>query len=85
MEHSPIKAMQAPYTGDNFYRTPPPDLPSLMLKERIVYLGLPLYSGAVIDGHSVADLIIAQLLYLQSDDPEKPIKMYINSVWYCWI
>ncbi|MGB3639088.1 MAG: ATP-dependent Clp protease proteolytic subunit [Rivularia sp. (in: cyanobacteria)] len=79
MEHSPIKAMQAPYTGDNFYRTPPPDLPSLMLKERIVYLGLPLYSGAVIDGHSVADLIIAQLLYLQSDDPEKPIKMYINS------
>lgn len=69
---SPIKAVQAPYYGDNFYRTPPPDLPSLLLKERIVYLGLPLVPV-------VTELIIAQLLYLQYEDPEKPIKIYINS------
>ena len=69
---SPIKAVQAPYYGDNFYRTPPPDLPSLLLKERIVYLGMPLVPA-------VTELIIAELLYLQSDDPDKPIKIYINS------
>lgn len=81
MEISPIKAVQAPYYGDSNFRTPPPDLQSLLLKERIVYLGLPLVSGAFpqLGGHSVADLIVAQLLYLQSDDPEKPIKIYINS------
>lgn len=67
------KAVQAPYYGgDNFYRTPPPDLPSLLLKERIVYLGMPLVP-------EVTKLIIAELLYLQSDDPDKPIKIYINS------
>lgn len=69
---SPIKAVQAPYYGDNFYRTPPPDLPSLLLKERIVYLGMPLVPA-------VTELIVAELLYLQSDDPDKPIKIYINS------
>jgi ATP-dependent Clp protease protease subunit len=68
---SPIQAVQAPY-GDAYYRTPPPDLPSLLLKERIVYLGMPLVPA-------VTELIIAQLLYLQYDDPEKPIKIYINS------
>ena len=73
MDISPIKAVQAPYYGgDNFYRTPPPDLPSLLLKERIVYLGMPLVAA-------VTELIVAELLYLQSDDPEKPIKIYINS------
>ncbi len=69
---SPIKAVQAPYYGDNFYRTPPPDLPSLLLKERIVYLGMPLVPA-------VTELIVAELLYLQYEDPEKPIKIYINS------
>jgi ATP-dependent Clp protease, protease subunit len=72
MDISPIKAVQAGYSGDNSYRTPPPDLESLLLKERIVYLGLPLVPA-------VTELIVAQLLYLQSDDPEKPIKIYINS------
>ncbi len=69
---SPIKAVQAPYYGDNFYRTPPPDLPSLLLKERIVYLGMPLVPA-------VTELIVAELLYLQYEDPEKPIRIYINS------
>ena len=67
-----IQAVQSPYYGDAYYRKPPPDLSSLMLKERIVYLGMPL-------APSVAQLIIAELLYLQYDDPEKPIKIYINS------
>ncbi|MBD1931493.1 MULTISPECIES: ATP-dependent Clp protease proteolytic subunit [Cyanophyceae] len=70
--NSPMKAVQAPYYGDNFYRTPPPDLPSMILKERIVYLGTPLVP-------EVTKLIIAQLLFLQYEDPEKPIKIYINS------
>lgn len=69
---SPIKAVQAPYYGDNFYRTPPPDLPSLLLKERIVYLGMPLVPA-------VTELLIAELLFLQSEDPDKPIRVYINS------
>ena len=72
MDISHLKAVQAPYSGDSSYRTPPPDLPSLLLKERIVYLGMPLVPA-------VTELIVAQLLYLQSDDPEKPIKIYINS------
>ncbi|HIK27472.1 MAG: ATP-dependent Clp protease proteolytic subunit [Oscillatoriaceae bacterium SKW80] len=71
--YSPIQAVQSPYYyGDAYYRTPPPDLPSLLLKERIVYLGMPLVPA-------VTELIIAELLYLQYEDPEKPIKIYINS------
>ncbi|MEH1870095.1 ATP-dependent Clp protease proteolytic subunit [Nostoc sp.] len=72
MDISAIKAVQSPYSGDRFYRRPPPDLQSLLLKERIVYLGTPLVP-------EVTKLIIAELLYLQSDDPDKPIKIYINS------
>ncbi|MBE9004380.1 ATP-dependent Clp protease proteolytic subunit [Fortiea sp. LEGE XX443] len=72
MDISPIKAAQSPYYGDRFYRKPPPDISSLLLKERIVYLGMPLVPA-------ITKLIIAELLYLQSDDPEKPIKIYINS------
>ncbi|KYC42685.1 ATP-dependent Clp protease proteolytic subunit [Scytonema hofmannii PCC 7110] len=87
METSPIKAVQAPYYGDSFYRSPPPDLPSLMLKERIIYLGLPLVSPDEYKqqlGVDVTELIIAQLLYLQYDDPEKPIYIYINSTGTSW-
>jgi len=68
----PIQAVQSTYYGNTNYRTPPPDLPSLLLNERIVYLGMPLVSA-------VTELIIAQLLYLQYADPEKPIRIYINS------
>ena len=83
----PIQAVQAPYYGDVSYRTPPPDLPSLLLKERIVYLGLPLVSPDEYKqqlGVDVTELIIAQLLYLQYDDPEKPISIYINSTGTSW-
>lgn len=85
--NSPIQAVQAPYRGDAYYRTPPPDLPSLLLKERIVYLGLPLVSPDEYKdqiGIDVTELIIAQLLFLQFDDPEKPIYMYINSTGTSW-
>jgi ATP-dependent Clp protease, protease subunit len=84
---SQIRAVQAPYYGDASFRTPPPDLPSLLLKERIIYLGLPLVSSDDFKrqlGVDVTKLIIAQLLYLQFDDPEKPIFFYINSTGTSW-
>ncbi len=87
MENSIIKAVQAPYGGDSFYRSPPPDLPSLLLKERIIYLGLPLVSPDEYKqqlGVDVTELIIAQLLYLQYEDPDKPISIYINSTGTSW-
>jgi ATP-dependent Clp protease protease subunit len=48
------------------------DIYSLLLKERIVFLGTP------IDDH-VANLIVAQLLYLEREDPDRDISIYINS------
>jgi len=84
---SPIRAAQTASYGDAYYRTPPPDIQSLLLKERIVYLGLPLYSSDEIKrnvGIDVTELIIAQLLYLQFDDREKPIYFYINSTGTSW-
>lgn len=48
------------------------DIYSRLLKERIVFLGGPIDDG-------VANLIIAQLLYLESEDPKKDISLYINS------
>jgi len=48
------------------------DIFSRLLKERIIFLGNP------IDDH-VASLIIAQMLFLESEDPEKPVTLYINS------
>ena len=82
-----IKAVQSAYYGDTSFRTPPPDLESLLLKERIVYLGMPLFSSDDVKqqvGIDVTQLIIAQLLYLQFDDPEKPIFFYINSTGTSW-
>jgi ATP-dependent Clp protease protease subunit len=84
---SPITAVQSSFYGDAYVRTPPPDMPSLLLKERIVYLGLPLFSSDDVKrrvGIDVTELIIAQLLYLQFDDPEKPIRFYINSTGTSW-
>ena len=80
--------VSAPYYGENtVMRTPPPALPSLLLKERIVYLGLPLFSDDDAKrqlGMDVTELIIAQLLYLEFEDPEKPIYFYINSTGTSW-
>ncbi len=80
--------VSAPYYGDSaVMRTPPPDLPSLLLKERIVYLGLPLFSDDDAKrqlGMDVTELIIAQLLFLEFDNPDKPIYFYINSTGTSW-
>jgi ATP-dependent Clp protease protease subunit len=51
---------------------PPPDLPSLLLHNRIVYIGMPLVPA-------VTELIIAELLYLNYESTTDPITMYINS------
>jgi ATP-dependent Clp protease, protease subunit len=48
------------------------DIFSLLLKERIVFLGTPI-------DDQIANLIIAQLLYLEREDPEKDINIYIHS------
>ena len=85
--NGPIQAVQASFGGEAYYRTPPPDLESLLLKERIVYLGLPLVSSDDFKrqlGMDVTELIIAQLLYLEFDNPEKPIFFYINSTGTSW-
>jgi len=82
-----IKAVQSAYYGDANFRTPPPDLESLLLKERIIYLGLPLFSSDEVKqqvGIDVTQLIIAQLLYFAVDNPDKPIFFYINSTGTSW-
>ncbi|XHU96141.1 MAG: ATP-dependent Clp protease proteolytic subunit [cyanobacterium endosymbiont of Rhopalodia gibba] len=82
-----IKTVQSAYYGDINFRTPPPDLESLILKERIIYLGMPLFSSDDVKqqlGIDVTQLIIAELLYLQFDDPDKPIYFYINSTGTSW-
>ncbi|XP_068663242.1 ATP-dependent Clp protease proteolytic subunit-related protein 3, chloroplastic-like [Aristolochia californica] len=53
-------------------RKPPPDLPSLLLHGRIVYIGMPLVPA-------VTELVIAELMYLQWMDPKDTIYLYINS------
>lgn len=48
------------------------DIYSRLLKDRIVFLGTPI-------DDNVANVIVAQLLFLESDDPDKDISFYINS------
>ncbi|HTY19677.1 MAG TPA: ATP-dependent Clp endopeptidase proteolytic subunit ClpP [Myxococcota bacterium] len=48
------------------------DIYSRLLKERIIFLGSPI-------DDDVANLIIAQLLFLEAEDPEKTVHLYINS------
>ena len=48
------------------------DIYSRLLNERIIFLGTPI-------NDQVANLIVAQLLHLESEDPEKDISLYINS------
>jgi ATP-dependent Clp protease protease subunit len=47
------------------------DIYSLLLKERIVMLGMPI-------NDQVANVVIAQLLYLEREDPDKDIQLYVN-------
>ena len=48
------------------------DIYSLLLRERIIFLGMPI-------DDQVANVITAQLLYLEREDPEKDINMYVHS------
>ena len=71
--HSPIPQALIPMViessgrGERAY-----DIYSLLLKERIVFLG-------TVINDQISNLIVAQLLYLDSQDPEKEISLYINS------
>lgn len=59
--------------GDKRSRAgPPPDLPSLLFDNRIVYLGMPLVPA-------VTELMVAELLYLEKQGRGVPIEMLINS------
>ena len=48
------------------------DIYSRLLKDRIIFLGSPI-------GDDVANVVIAQLLFLEAEDPEKDIHIYLNS------
>jgi len=48
------------------------DIFSRLLKDRIVFLGTPV-------DHQIANIIVAQMLFLESEDPDKDIMLYINS------
>src|SRR5512143_657036 len=59
--------IEATGRGERMY-----DIYSLLLKERIVFLGTPI-------NDQIANLVVAQLLYLAGEDPEREIRLYINS------
>ncbi|KAL8488145.1 hypothetical protein ACS0TY_024436 [Phlomoides rotata] len=61
-----------PFSRGSAWEQPPPDLASYLYKNRIVYLGMSLVP-------SVTELILAEFLYLQYEDEEKPIYLYVNS------
>ena len=63
----PSVTEQTGHGGEHFM-----DVYSRLLRERIIFLGTP-----IID--EVANLIVAQLLFLNHEDPERDIQMYINS------
>ncbi|MFB6264411.1 MAG: ATP-dependent Clp endopeptidase proteolytic subunit ClpP [Bradymonadaceae bacterium] len=66
MAHVPSVVEETPRGGRSW------DIFSRLLKDRIVFLGTPVQD-------QVANSIIAQLLFLESEDPEKEISLYINS------
>ncbi|KAG9451693.1 hypothetical protein H6P81_004597 [Aristolochia fimbriata] len=67
-----VVTMVIPFVRGSAWEQPPPDLASYLFKNRIVYLGMTLVP-------SVTELILAEFLYLQYEDAEKPIYLYINS------
>ncbi|BDV01163.1 ATP-dependent Clp protease proteolytic subunit [Thermodesulfomicrobium sp. WS] len=67
MVHSSVFVIENTSRGERMY-----DIYSRLLKDRIILLGTP------IDDH-VANLVCAQLLFLESEQPDKQINLYINS------
>jgi ATP-dependent Clp protease protease subunit len=71
--HADIKAALVPTVVEQTHRGERGwDLFSRLLKDRIVFLGSPIDDG-------VANVIVAQLLFLESEDPDKDVMMYVNS------
>ena len=70
---NPQAYMPVPYVTENTSRGERTyDIYSRLLKDRIIFLGTPI-------DDTVANLIMAQLLHLESDDPDKDVFLYINS------
>lgn len=68
MAYVPLpNVLEQTHRGERVY-----DLFSRLLRDRIVFLGTPI-------DDDVANIIIGQLLFLESDDPDKDINLYINS------
>src|SRR2546426_7638594 len=68
MPHIPMPfVVEQTHRGERAY-----DIYSRLLKDRIVFLGTPL-------DDDVANVVIAQMLFLESEDPDKDISLYINS------
>lgn len=67
MTYYPPTIIEQTPTGERFY-----DIWSRLLKDRIIFLGNPI-------DDNVANSIIAQLLFLESENPKQDITMYINS------
>jgi len=70
--YSPASASPGGSYSEHKPKTPPPDLPSLLLDRRIVYIGMPLVPA-------VTELIVSELLYMQYTDPQRACYIYINS------
>lgn len=71
--HDPTPMASIPFVIEQTHRGERSwDIYSRLLKDRIVFLGTPV-------NDQVANVIIAQLLFLESEDPEKDITLYINS------
>lgn len=70
--YSPASANPGASYSEHKPKTPPPDLPSLLLDSRIIYIGMPLVPA-------VTELIVSELLYMQYTDPARPCYIYINS------
>jgi len=68
-EHSMLVPMVVEQTANGERAV---DIYSRLLKERIIFLGMPI-------DDNISSLVIAQLLFLESEDPDKDIYMYINS------
>jgi len=71
MEHIPPSALipmviETTARGERAY-----DIYSLLLRARIIFMGMPVTD-------QVANVVVAQLLYLANEDPDRPIRMYIN-------
>ncbi|KAK7337746.1 hypothetical protein VNO77_18333 [Canavalia gladiata] len=69
---TPAEVERAVSYNEHRSTRPPPDLPSVLLHRRVVFIGMPFVSA-------VTELVVAQLMYLQWRDPKAPIYIYINS------